>query len=124
MRDLESIANPDLLRKWYQKTPTKSLAAEVVRATAGPKLQKFADGGDLEFCAFQQVVKPSRNVTGKRGHATLAHAHDPSQVFLIGKVGGIVVDLHAVNSTFTEIERGHKIVRTLLIDVANDGLGR
>ena len=81
-------------------------------------------GGDLEFCAFQQVVKPTRNVAGKRGHATLAHAHDPSQVFLIGKVGGIVVDLHAVNSTLTKIERGYKIMRTLLIDVANDGLGR
>ena len=79
---------------------TKSLAAEVVCATASPKLQKCADGGDLEFCAFQQVVKPSRNVAGKRGHATLAHAHDPSQVFLIGKIGGIVVDFQAVNSTF------------------------
>ena len=45
-------------------------------------------------------------------------------VFLVGEVGGIVVDLHAVNSTLTKIERGHKIVRTLLIDVANDGLGR
>lgn len=107
-----------------KRAGTKSLAAEIVRATASPKLQKFADGGDLEFCAFQQVVKLSRNVASKRGHATLAHAHDPSQVFLIGKVGGIVVDLHAVNSTLTEIEPGHKIVRTLLIDVANDGLGR
>jgi len=88
--------------KRYQKAATMSLAVEFVRAMASPKLQKCADGGDLEFCAFQQVVKPTRNVAGKRGHATLAHAHDPSQVFLIGKVGGIVVNLHAVDSTLTK----------------------
>jgi|HubBroStandDraft_6_1064221.scaffolds.fasta_scaffold468464_2 hypothetical protein len=70
-------------------------------------------GGDLEFCAFQQLVKPTRNVASESRHAALAHAHDPPQVFLIRKVGGIVVDLHAVNSTLTKIERSHKMMRTL-----------
>jgi hypothetical protein len=31
---------------------TKKSAAEIVAATVGPKLQKFAQRGDLEFRAF------------------------------------------------------------------------
>jgi hypothetical protein len=75
------------------KVATSSLPTQVVAATVGAKLQQFKDGGDLEFCAFQQSVKPTRNVAGERRHTHLAHAHDPPQVFFIGKVGGIVVDL-------------------------------
>ena len=41
-------------------------------------------------------------------------------VFLVGEVGGIVVDLHAVNSTVTKIEGCHKMVQALLKDVANN----
>ena len=34
------------------KKAQKSLAAEIVAATVGPKLQKFAQRGDLEFRTF------------------------------------------------------------------------
>ena len=87
-------------------------------------LQKFAQRGDLEFRAFQQVLKPTRNVVGERGHAAFAHAHYSLHVFLVGEVGGIVVDLHAVNSTVTKIEGCHKMMQALLEDVANNTLGR
>ena len=44
------------------KVATSSLPTQVVAATVGAKLQqfKFKDGSDLEFCAFQQLVKPTR----------------------------------------------------------------
>jgi len=85
---------------------------------------KNRGGGDLGILCLSANGQANQERRRREMSRDLAHAHDPSQVFLIGKVGGIVVDLHAVNSTSPKSSAVTEIAHTLLIDVANDGLGR